>query len=43
MTSKPDWSLTHNTKHFIQAVAKRTGLRTTTSAGFFRILSSLLC
>src|SRR5713101_4066715 len=27
MASKPDWLLTHNTKHFTRAVAKRTGLR----------------
>jgi hypothetical protein len=33
MASKPDWLLTHNTKHFTQAVAKRTGLRITTSRG----------
>ena len=42
MASKPDWLLTHNTKHFTQAVAKRTGLRITTPAEFFRTLSSLL-
>jgi predicted nucleic acid-binding protein len=40
--SKPDWLLTHNTKHFSQAVAKRTGLRIATPAEFFRTLSSLL-
>ncbi len=40
--SKPDWLLTHNTKHFNQAVAKRTGLRIATPAEFFRTLSSLL-
>ena len=42
MASKPDWLLTHNTKHFTQAVAKRTGLRIATPAEFFRTLSSLL-
>lgn len=42
MTSKPDWLLTHNTKHFTQAVAKRSGLRIATPADFFRTLSSLL-
>ena len=42
VASKPDWLLTHNTKHFTQAVARRTGLRITTPAEFFRILSSLL-
>ena len=42
MASKPDWLLTHNAKHFTQAVAKRTGLRIATPAEFFRTLSSLL-
>jgi hypothetical protein len=42
MSSKPDWLLTHNTKHFTPAVAKRTGLRIATPAAFFKVLSSLL-
>lgn len=42
MASKPDWLLTHNAKHFTQAVAKRTGLRIATPAEFFRTLSFLL-
>jgi len=42
MSSKPDWLLTHNTKHFTEAVASRTGLRIATPAEFFRTLSSLL-
>ena len=42
MASRPDWLLTHNTKHFTQAVAKRAGLRIATPAEFFRTLSSLL-
>jgi predicted nucleic acid-binding protein len=42
VASKPDWLLTHNTKHFTQAVARRTGLRIATPAEFFRTLSSLL-
>jgi predicted nucleic acid-binding protein len=42
MGSKPDWLLTHNTKHFTQAVANRSGLRIATPAEFFRTLSSLL-
>ena len=42
MVSKPDWLLTHNTKHFTQTVANRTGLRIATPAEFFRTLSSLL-
>jgi len=37
--SKPDWLLTHNTKHFSQAVARRTGLRIGTPADFFTALS----
>jgi predicted nucleic acid-binding protein len=42
ISSRPDWLLTHNTKHFTQAVAKRAGVRIATPAEFFRILSSLL-
>jgi hypothetical protein len=41
ITSKPDWLLTHNTKHFSRAVAQRTGLRIDTPANFFRALSEL--
>jgi len=40
MASSPDWLLTHNTKHFTPAVAKRTGLRVATPAKFFRSLAS---
>ena len=42
MAAKPDWLLTHNTKHFTQAVALRTGLRIATPVEFFETLSSLL-
>jgi len=42
MAGAPDWLLTHNTRHFTQAVAKRTGLRIATPATFFRTLSSVL-
>lgn len=42
MQAKPDWLLTHNTKHFDKTVAKRTGLRIATPAAFFRQLSTLL-
>jgi predicted nucleic acid-binding protein len=42
IASKPDWLLTHNTKHFTQAVAKRTGMRIATPAEFFRTLAALL-
>jgi len=41
MASKPDWLLTHNTRHFTRAVAQRTGLRIATPAEFFRTLSTL--
>ena len=42
IAGKPDWLLTHNTKHFTPAVAKRTALRIATPADFFRTLSTLL-
>ncbi|MGE5204393.1 MAG: putative toxin-antitoxin system toxin component, PIN family [Chlamydiota bacterium] len=41
MASKPDWLLTHNTKHFTRTVARRTSLRIATPAEFFRTLSAL--
>jgi hypothetical protein len=41
MASRPDWLLTHNTKHFTQTVAQRTSLRIATPAEFFRALSAL--
>ena len=41
MASKPDWLLTHNTKHFTKVVEQRTALRIATSAEFFRALSAL--
>lgn len=42
IAAKPDWLLTHNTKHFTRTVARRTGLQIATPAEFFRKLSSLL-
>jgi hypothetical protein len=39
IASRPDWFLTHNTKHFTPAVAHRTGLRFATPIEFFRALS----
>jgi predicted nucleic acid-binding protein len=42
MASKPDWLLTHNTKHFTKTVAQRTSLQIATPAEFFRTLSTLL-
>lgn len=39
---QPDWLLTHNTKHFTPAVAKRTGLRIATPVEFFRTLAESL-
>jgi hypothetical protein len=41
MASKPDWLLTHKTKHFTKVVAQRTALRIATPAEFFRALSPL--
>ena len=41
MASKPDWLLTHNTKHLTRAVAERTALRIATPAEFFHALSTL--
>jgi len=41
MASKPDWLLTHNTKHFTKAVAQRTSLRIAKPAEFFRALATL--
>jgi hypothetical protein len=41
IANRPDWLLTHNTKHFTQAVARREGIRIATPAEFFRVLSSL--
>lgn len=37
--AQPDWLLTHNTKHFTPAVAKRIGLRIANPAAFFRALA----
>ena len=39
IASRPDWFLTHNTKHFTPDVARRTGLRFATPVEFFRALS----
>lgn len=41
IASKPDWLLTHNTKHFTQAVAHRNSLRIGTPKEFFQALSSI--
>jgi predicted nucleic acid-binding protein len=41
MASRPDWFLTHNTRHFNTAVAQRSSLRIDTPANFFRTLSAL--
>jgi predicted nucleic acid-binding protein len=37
---RPDWVLTHNTKHFTKAVAQRAFLRIATPAGFFQALAA---
>jgi hypothetical protein len=39
VASRPDWVLTHNTKHFTQTVERRTGLRIATPVEFFHGLS----
>ncbi len=36
VASKPDWLLTHNTKHFTAVVAQGTSLRIATPSQFFR-------
>jgi len=41
VAGKPDWLLTHNTKHFTNPVPQRTSLRIATPAEFFRALSAL--
>jgi len=42
IASRPDWVLTHNTKHFTPAVARRSGLRIATPVEFFREISKSL-
>ena len=39
---RPDWFLTHNTRHFTPDVARRSGLRFATGVEFFRTLSSII-
>ena len=39
VASRPDWLLTHNTKHFTQTVARKVGLRFATPVEFFQALS----
>ena len=41
ITSKPDWLLTHNTRHFTSVVAERTSLRIATPKEFFRQLAEM--
>jgi hypothetical protein len=42
MSSRPDWFLTHNAKHFTRSLAMRTGLRIASPVEFFRALSKSL-
>lgn len=42
MASRPDWLLTHNTRHFPKVVGERAGLRIATPAEFFREISETL-
>lgn len=39
VSTKPDWLLTHNTRHFTQQVARGTGLQIGSPADFFLKLS----
>jgi hypothetical protein len=39
VASRPDWFLTHNSKHFTPTVARRTGLLFATPVEFFRALA----
>jgi hypothetical protein len=39
VASRPDWVLTHNTRHFTASGAQRTGLRIATPVEFFEALS----
>lgn len=41
IAAKPDWLLTNNTRHFTEAVARRTGLRIAAPSRFFKTLASL--
>jgi predicted nucleic acid-binding protein len=40
VASRPDWVLTHNTKHFTQEVARRSGLRIATPVDFFGAIAN---
>jgi predicted nucleic acid-binding protein len=42
MAARPDWLLTHNTKHFTNTVAQRCSLRIATPVEFFQALAALL-
>jgi hypothetical protein len=42
MAARPDWLLTNNRAHFMPAVARRSGLRIDTPAGFFGAIASLM-
>jgi predicted nucleic acid-binding protein len=42
MASKPDWLLTHNTKHFTKAVAERSAVRIAAPVEFCRTLATLV-
>ncbi len=36
--ARPDWMLTHNTRHFTEAVAQRSGIRIATPSAFFKAI-----
>jgi predicted nucleic acid-binding protein len=41
VAAKSDWLLTHNTRHFTQAMARKTGLRIATPVQFFTALATM--
>jgi len=42
IASRPDWLLSHITKHFTAAVALRSGLQIATPVEFFQVISKTL-
>lgn len=42
IAARPDWLLTHNTRHFTQAVAQKTVLKIANPAQFFTALATLI-
>ena len=42
IAAKPDWIITHNTKHFTEQVAQNTGIRIVTPIDFFRHMANAI-